>query len=75
MSLQPQRTRIGDLVVVSGHRVGEPERLGEILELLGGAGQERYRVRWDDGHESIFYPGSDAVIRHAGRRKVVKEER
>ena len=67
---QPKR---GDLVVVAGHHVGERERTGEILELLGDVVHRRYRVRWDDGHESILYPGSDAVIEHRARRR--KERR
>jgi uncharacterized protein DUF1918 len=25
-------------------------------------------VRWDDGHESIFYPGGDVTIRRATRK-------
>jgi hypothetical protein len=25
---------------------------------------EHYRVRWDDGRESIFYPSTDAHIHH-----------
>lgn len=54
----------GDLVVVTGHFVGEPQRIGEILEVLGDEHSRRYRVRWDDGHESIFTPGSDTVVRH-----------
>jgi len=29
---------------------------------------EIYRVRWDDDHESVFHPGSDATIKHATRR-------
>jgi uncharacterized protein DUF1918 len=58
----------GDLVVVAGHHVGERGRTGEILELLGDVVHRRYRVRWDDGHESIFHPGSDAVIEHRARR-------
>ena len=57
-------TKRGDLIVVSGHHVGEPERIGEILEVLGEPAHERFRVRWDDGHESIFYPGSDAHVQH-----------
>jgi len=65
MSPEKQRTRKGDLVVVAGHHVGEPERMGEILAVLGSAGHERYRVRWEDGHEGIFFPGSDALIQHA----------
>lgn len=56
--------RAGDLIAIHGHRVGEIARVGEILEVLDPGGREHYRVRWDDGHESIFTPGSDAVIRH-----------
>ena len=55
----------GDVLVISGHRVGERERLGEILESLGEADHTHYRVRWDDGSESVFYPGSDATIRRS----------
>jgi hypothetical protein len=63
--------------VVSGHHVGEPERTGEILELLGEPSHQHFRVRWDDdGHESLFYPGSDATIRHpTHRRGSAKEKR
>jgi hypothetical protein len=61
-------TRAGDVVVVEGHRVGEGRRIGEILEVLGEPGHEHYRVRWDDDHESVFYPSSDAVIQHSERR-------
>lgn len=61
------QSKPGDLVIVSAHHVGDAERIGEILEVLGGPGSERYRVRWDDGHESIFYPGSDATIKHSTR--------
>jgi hypothetical protein len=58
----------GDLVVIAAHRVGELEQLGEILEVLP-ASQPHYRVRWEDGHESIFFPGADATIRPASRRR------
>lgn len=60
-----QRAHVGDLIVIHGHRVGESGRTGEILEVLGTAGHEHYRVRWEDGHEAVFYPGGDAVVRHA----------
>jgi Domain of unknown function (DUF1918) len=63
------KTRAGDIVVVEGHRVGEGRRIGEILEVLGEPGREHYRVRWDDDHESVFYPSNDAVIRHAKQRR------
>lgn len=56
-------TRRGDVVEVSGRRVGDVPRLGEILDVLGEPGHEHYRVRWDDGHESILYPGETTAIK------------
>jgi hypothetical protein len=56
------RARKGDEVVVGGHRIGEARRVGAILEVLGEPGHERWRVRWQDGRESVFAPGSDAVV-------------
>jgi len=61
-------TAAGDVIVIAGHRVGQAERVGEILEVLGEPPNERYRIRWDDGHESLSRPGSDATIRHSVRR-------
>lgn len=57
--------RVGDVVVISGHRVGERERIGEILEVLGETDHVHYRVRWEDQSETLFYPGSDATIRRS----------
>lgn len=54
-------------MVVTGHRVGEARHVGEIVEVLG-RDRPRYRVRWDDGHESLYFPGSDATIRHGHHR-------
>jgi Domain of unknown function (DUF1918) len=63
--------RVGDMVDVTGHRVGESGRTGEILEVIGAPGHEHYRVRWQDEHESILYPSSDAIVRpgHASQRE------
>ena len=63
------RGRIGDLVVIEGRRVGQGRRIGEILEVLGEAGREHYRVRWETDRESVFYPSSDSTIQHAKQRK------
>jgi Domain of unknown function (DUF1918) len=60
--------RKGDSVVVSAHRVGAAERVGEILEVLGEPDRVHYRVRWAAGNESVLYPSSDAIIRPARRR-------
>ncbi len=53
----------GDIVETSGRHVGDTGRSGEILEVLGEEGHLHYRVRWDDGHESILYPGEGTTIR------------
>jgi Ala-tRNA(Pro) deacylase len=53
----------GDVVEVSGRRVGEPARLGEILEVLGPADHPHYAVRWEDGHQSILYPGETTSVK------------
>jgi hypothetical protein len=47
----------GDEIVVDAVNGGEPDREGEILEIETGGGIVHYKVRWDDGHESIFFPG------------------
>jgi hypothetical protein len=61
-------TRAGDEVVVASRRLRGGERVGTILEVLGGPDREYYRVRWQDGHESVFHPGPDATVRGPGGR-------
>jgi Domain of unknown function (DUF1918) len=63
------RGRVGDLVVIEGRRVGQGRRVGEILEVLGEPGHEHYRVRWETGQETVFFPSSGATIQHAEWRK------
>jgi Domain of unknown function (DUF1918) len=58
------QTKPGDHVVVEAHHVGQAHRIGEILEVLGESGNEHYRVRWENGSETIFYPSNDAKIEH-----------
>jgi len=53
----------GDLLDAHGSH-GKPSRRGEILEVLGEAGHEHFRVRWDDQHESIVYPAEGVTIVH-----------
>lgn len=65
---QERRVQRGDLVVVHEHKVGDKRRLGEVLEVIGEPGHEHYRVRWEDGHESLFYPSHDATIEPAKKR-------
>jgi hypothetical protein len=62
------RAEVGDRIVIKGHRVGEPERDCEVLEVHGPDGGAPYYVRWGDtDHESLFFPGSDASVQHFHR--------
>jgi hypothetical protein len=57
--------RVGDEVVVDSLHLGEPPRKGEILEIRAEPEPEHYVVRWDDnGHETIFFPGSTSHVVH-----------
>lgn len=59
------RAAVGDRIIVKGHRVGEHDRDAEVLEVHGEDGGPPYVVRWGDtGHETLFFPGADAVVQH-----------
>ena len=58
------RAALGDRLVVKGHYVGDQARDGEIIAILGEDGAPPYVVRWEDGHESRVYPGSDVHVQH-----------
>jgi hypothetical protein len=56
---------VGDRIIIRGHRLGEPDRDGEVLEVRGPDGGSPYLVRWGDtGHETLFFPGVDATVQH-----------
>ena len=54
--------RRGDRVIVEGNKVGQARRSGQVLAVMDAREGQHYRVRWDDGHETVFYPGADARI-------------
>jgi hypothetical protein len=58
--------KIGDEIVVDALHIGEPTRKGEVLEVIERGGIVHYRVRWDDGHATAFFPGSDAHVMALG---------
>lgn len=60
------RASVGDHIVIRGHRVGDPNRDCEVLEVRGVDGGAPYVVRWgvDGGHEALFFPGPDATVEH-----------
>ncbi len=65
------KAHVGDRIIVESERVAQPGRAGVIEEVL----QEdppRYRVRWDDGRETIFVPaaGVARIEENVGARSV-----
>jgi hypothetical protein len=55
----------GDRIVIRGHRIGEPNRDCEVLDVRGVDGAPPYLVRWEDSaQETLFFPGSDAAVEH-----------
>ncbi len=61
-----------DWIEVAGAGEGSPRR-GEILEVLGAGQHVHFRVRWDEEHESLFYPGTDHFVVHRGRSSSARD--
>lgn len=63
---------VGDTLTVKGVHQGEADRHGKIIEVHGRNGEPPYVVRWQDEHESLFFPSSGTLVQHdrvgAGRR-------
>ncbi|OIK05949.1 DUF1918 domain-containing protein [Streptomyces monashensis] len=58
------RAMVGDRILVHGRTVGQQDRQAEVIEVLGPDGTPPYRVRFEDGHETLMSPGPDTVVRH-----------
>ncbi len=56
------RATTGDTIVVETSTLDTPRRSCEVVEVIGTGEREHYRVRWQDGHESIYFPGPDARV-------------
>jgi hypothetical protein len=56
------RAQAGDRIAVETTTLDLRRRSGVVLEVLGAGEQPPYRVRWDDGHESVYFPGPDAHV-------------
>jgi hypothetical protein len=68
----PMDPEIGDRITIDSNRVGSGQRRGEIVDIIAGAAGLHYRVRWDDGHETTFFPSSDATVEPAGSRQTAR---
>ncbi len=52
---------VGKRVVAESESTDRRPRSGVVEEVLRGDPSPRYRIRWDDGHESIYTPASGAL--------------
>jgi hypothetical protein len=53
--------KAGDRVEVESESIQRPPRTGVIEEVVQSAPSPRYRIKWDDGHESIYTPAAGAL--------------
>jgi hypothetical protein len=55
------KLKVGNRIKVEAESTERWPRTGVIEEVVGEAPSSRYRVRWDDGHQSIHAPAAGAV--------------
>jgi len=68
MSLKP-----GTRVEIEAESTDRAPRTGVIEEVVRDEPHPRYRIRWDDGHETIYTPAAGALrvaTRPPGRQPV-----
>jgi Domain of unknown function (DUF1918) len=51
----------GTRVIAEAESTDLRPRAGIILEVVRGDPSPRYRIRWDDGHESVFTPAAGSL--------------
>ena len=67
--------QVGDELIIEGHEVGRPRRVGRVEEVRGADGGPPFMVRWDDtGRATLLFPGSDCRIVHLADTATGTEE-
>jgi Domain of unknown function (DUF1918) len=61
--------KAGDRVEVESESTERPPRTGVIKEVVHGPPSPRYRITWDDGHESIYTPAAGALRAEPAARR------
>ncbi|HEX6587200.1 MAG TPA: DUF1918 domain-containing protein [Solirubrobacterales bacterium] len=57
------KLEVGTRINVEAESTERPARTGVVEEVVSEPPTPRYRIRWDDGHESIYAPAAGAVVR------------
>jgi hypothetical protein len=61
---------VGKRVVAESESTDRQPRRGVVEEVVRGDPSPRYRIKWDDGHESILTPASGALrLERRGKRQ------
>jgi len=55
------RCKAGDRVVAESESTDRAPRRGEVLEVVREEPHPRYRIRWDDGHETVYTPAAGSL--------------
>ena len=63
---------VGRRVMAESESTDRRPRPGVIEEVLRGDPSPRYRIRWDDGRETIYTPASGALRAEPRRRRPVR---
>jgi hypothetical protein len=56
------KLEVGTRINVEAESTERPPRTGVVEEVVSEPPTPRYRIRWDDGHESIYAPAAGAVV-------------
>jgi hypothetical protein len=52
---------VGKRVIAESESTNRQARAGVVEEVMRGDPSPRYRIRWDDGRETIYTPASGAL--------------
>jgi uncharacterized protein DUF1918 len=62
------KAHAGDRIVVESERVAQSPRRGVVEEVIAEE-PPRLRVRWDDGHTTVFAPEAGVVRIEESKKK------
>ncbi|MGZ4186669.1 MAG: DUF1918 domain-containing protein [Solirubrobacteraceae bacterium] len=60
---------VGDKVEEQARSTERATRTGTIEEVVHGDPSPRYRIRWDDGRESVYTPAAGSLHKLAAGKK------
>ena len=60
--------KVGDKVEEQARSTEQPPKRGTIEEVLHGDPAPRYRIRWDNGHESVYTPAAGSLHKRAEKQ-------